>query len=479
MVSVEDFLYPLLKHYTISPQWVKSSVGRVYSLMPASLRFGGAYQRFANELRINDSRALLELRDQKLRATLEWALKTVPAYARWRHLLKQHDDPHSLLAELPLTGKVDIKAALDHYVSNMVPENARLATFTGGSTANPMKFYLHRGVTRSREFAYVQAFDRAAGIRGHEVILAMRGRSVAGAGQEGRRLWMYEPIKRHLIISTDHLDPRYMPKYVDALRQWKPEFIQAFPSAIFPLARWFADNPAPDVTSRIRCIQLTSENAYDYQLAVLRSVFRCPIIKHYGHSERVLFGATVADDERYVFWPLYGHLELVDADGRAIVEPGVLGEIVGTGFDNLVMPFVRYRTGDMGMLADRPVDGFDGWPVLAIIEGRLQEFVVSADRRLISIATLGAAHFEDLANVEAIQYMQDVPGVVVLRIQNPTPLADEVVRRLERAVAHKTQGGCRVIVKRVERIERTQRGKLKMLEQHIDLSGYMAAAAND
>jgi phenylacetate-CoA ligase len=43
-------------------------------------------------------------------------------------------------------------------------------------------------------------------------------------------------------------------------------------------------------------------------------------------------------------------------------------------------------------------------------------------------------------------------------------------------VRSKTQGGCEVSVQLVPSIERTARGKHRMLIQHLDLSDYLGAA---
>jgi phenylacetate-CoA ligase len=201
------------------------------------------------------------------------------------------------------------------------------------------------------------------------------------------------------------------------------------------------------------------------------------VLRGYGHTERVLLAATMPDDDRYFFWPLYGHLELVDPAGEAITEPGVLGEIVGTSFDNSVMPFIRYRTGDFGAWSASPHPELPGYPVLERIEGRLQEFVVCNDERLISVCTLGAAHFSQLAEVEAIQYEQCKPGHLVLKIVSRKDLAADTVRKVSQAVADKTQGGCEVAISRVPSIVRTGRGKQQMLIQHLDISGYLGAAS--
>jgi phenylacetate-CoA ligase len=477
-MALEDVLHPLLSAYVASPQWIKSSLGAAYAVLPRSLKYGSRYHDFAREVARGTSMDGLQKEvERKLGATLHAALNTVPAYRPHRHLLSSGMSPREILARLPICDKDRIKADPASFLSSAHGERERLRMFTGGSTATPMMFYAHKHVTRPKESAYFDDFDRRAGLRRGDVILNLRGRTVRGAGRPGGRLWMYEPIKRHLILSSDHLEARYMPEYVKALKEWKPAFIHAFSSALYPLAKWLDTHPEPEITARIRGVQLTSENTYPFQMELLRRVFPCPVLRGYGHTERVLLAATMPDDDRYFFWPLYGYLELVDPAGEAITEPGVLGEIVGTSFDNSVMPFIRYRTGDFGAWSASPHPELPGYPVLERIEGRLQEFVVCNDERLISVCTLGAAHFSQLAEVEAIQYEQCKPGHLVLKIVSRKDLAADTVRKVSQAVADKTQGGCEVAISRVPSIVRTGRGKQQMLIQHLDISGYLGAAS--
>jgi phenylacetate-coenzyme A ligase PaaK-like adenylate-forming protein len=200
---------------------------------------------------------------------------------------------------------------------------------------------------------------------------------------------------------------------------------------------------------------------------------------HYGHSERVLMAASMPDDDRYFFWPQYGHFELVDSNDMPITRPGVVGFVVGTSFDNEVMPFVRYRTGDLAMLSEREHPDLPGYPVCERIMGRLQEFVVCRDRRLVSITTLGVAHFPELALVDAIQYEQDRPGHVTLKVVAESRLDAGTLERIGAAVARKTQGGCEVEVTQVDGIPRTARGKTCMLVQHLDIRRYFGAPVEE
>ncbi|MDO8450782.1 MAG: hypothetical protein Q7T10_18480 [Rhodoferax sp.] len=479
-MPIEDLIHPFLKHYTAAPQWVKSTLGGAYARIPAGLRYGAKYAEFMAEIESSaDVPWLRQRADEKLMATLRWAASTVPASSPLAVASKRDRSPDELLAEFPLLPKEDIKADTSRYISRAMGAKTHLLTHTGGSTSVPMKLYLEKYVSRSKDFAYNGTFDTIAGIRTGDTILALRGRTVPGADKPGGPIWMFDPIKSYLHLSSDHLEAEHMPRYVEAARQWKPTFIHAFPSALVPLAKWLQANPAPDITERIRCVQLFSENIYDYQVELIREVFGCPVLLDYGHSERAVKAISTPGDPRYFFWPLYGKVELIDFDGRPITQPGVLGEIVGTGFDNKVMPLIRYRTGDLAMWSSAPNLVRPGFPVVDRIEGRLQEFLVCSDHRLVSICTIGAAHFEELASADRMQFEQTAPGRAVLKVLSENDLSSRAKEALAAGIRAKTQGGLEIEVVRVDEIARTVSGKHKLLVQKLDLSNYLGAAHLD
>ena len=479
-MPIEDIVHPFLKFYTAAPQWVKSSLGQLYSLAPARLRYGAKYDEFQAEIdNCADPVWLARRAEEKLMATLRWAIETVPAYASLAPRLAGCTSATDLLSAFPLLPKEALKADSARYLSTAMGPETHLMAFTGGSTSVPMKLYLEKYVSRSKDFAYNSTFDDVAGVRRSDIILALRGRTVPGAGKPGGPLWMFDPIKRYFHLSSDHLEPEYMPRYVEAMRKWKPSVIHAFPSALVPLARWLKAHPAPEVTARIRAIQLFSENIYDYQVELMREVFGCPVLLDYGHSERAVKAISLPDDPRYFFWPLYGKVELVDTAGRAIHAPGVLGEIVATGFDNRVMPLIRYRTGDLAMWSSAPNPRRPGFPVVDRIEGRLQEFLVCRDHRLVSICTIGAAHFEELASAERMQFEQRAPGLATLKVLVAGELSARARAALADGIRAKTQGGLEVEIVRVDEIARSVSGKHKLLMQHLDISHYLGAAHLD
>ena len=472
--GIEDVLHPLLGRYLQAPDWVKSSAGRAYRALPEKMRLGSAYEEFKAIVAGEGAGPMA-----RLQATLEWATQTVPAYQQYRALLRGGHDPREVLAALPITDKLDIKHNAERYLSRAMPASARLETFTGGSTRHPMRFFLEKHVTRPKEQAFMQDFRARVGATDADLSLALRGRIVPTAAEPGGRLWMHEPIRRQLIMSCDHLERRFMPQYAEALALHRPTIVEAFPSALYPLACWLARHPLPEFTDNVRGVMLFSENVDPAQLAVIRQVFRCPVVAHYGHSERVLMAGTVPGDDRYFFWPQYGYLELVDERSRPITEPGRIGFVVGTSFDNRVMPFVRYRTGDLAVLSESAHPERPSFTACERIVGRLQEFVVCRDHRLTSITAIGAAHFPEMAAADAIQYEQKRPGELLLKMASEEAFDPAALQRITAAVERKLQGGCEVQVERVARIERTPRGKARMIVQHLDIENYLSEGLSE
>ena len=71
-------------------------------------------------------------------------------------------------------------------------------------------------------------------------------------------------------------------------------------------------------------------------------------------------------------------VEIVDGDGQ-VLPVGESGEIVVTHLSTRDFPFVRYRTGDMGILNSELCSCGRGLPVLKEVQGRSTDFLVAQD----------------------------------------------------------------------------------------------------
>lgn len=130
-MPLEDLLYPFLKSYTSAPQWVKSTLGSVYAMIPSRLKYGSAYARFYSEAVCTDEQTLRALIEQKLSDTLTRAIQTVPAYEEYRSLLATSTCPLELLHQIRPITKEMIKNQPDRFVSSSFAAHHRMPMFTG------------------------------------------------------------------------------------------------------------------------------------------------------------------------------------------------------------------------------------------------------------------------------------------------------------------------------------------------------------
>jgi phenylacetate-CoA ligase len=199
---------------------------------------------------------------------------------------------------------------------------------------------------------------------------------------------------------------------------------------MYELARLLGNNrdPLPGLSAII----VSAETLYDEWRTVIESCFKVPVYNRYGGRDIHLVAQECPSHKGLHINSEYLLVEIVK-DGRP-VSPGQLGEIVVTRLDNYAMPFIRYRTGDLGIQA---IDGCEcgrSLPLLQKIEGRVQDAIVTGDGRIVS--GLFFAHMmKDCLDVKEFQVHQLAINrlliLVVPHAQRPFSSSDRI-RRITR-----------------------------------------------
>ncbi|MDD3373821.1 MAG: phenylacetate--CoA ligase family protein, partial [Methanoculleus bourgensis] len=147
-----------------------------------------------------------------------------------------------------------------------------------------------------------------------------------------------------------------------------------------------------------------------------------------------------------------------------------MGEVVATNLTNYVCPLIRYRTMDLATAAQGPCTCGRHYPLLEHVEGRLHEFIVTKDRRLISMTAVNM-HSDVFDNVVQFQFYQEKVGEVLLRIVRKPGYTDRDTDYILSELEKKFEGDVDVTVHFVTKIPRTRRGKYRFLIQDLPLDG--------
>lgn len=448
-MSLEDTLYPLLKLYEAAPQPFKSLAERVYRAIPSSLRYGPAYSRFQTEasaVETWDAETIRRYQITALRKSLMAAAKA-PFYAE--RFASCGVDPlkfESLeqLPDYPLLTKQDLILQREQMVNPEFDAKQRLYITTGGSSGVPVGFYLHKGVSRPKEQAYLEAQWSRRGFRVGDRVAVIRG-SVTSS-KAGGAISYYDATRNWLILSSYHLTLERLPEYVAALNRFRPQHLHAYPSAALMLARGLEQNGLK-LNFKLTSLLCGSEKLTAESQQYLENFFGAKVLHWYGHSERVVLAAQGRTSNHLHFWPTYGFAEFGEPDSAGN------REIIGTSFHNHVMPLIRYRTGDYAKITDGEVSE---------IVGRDYEFLVSATGRRISLTAINM-HDRIFDGLLAVQFFQENKGVVECRFQPGPKWQSSREEAMQAGLLKKLGDDFTLNLRQVPEVEKTSAGKHKWL----------------
>lgn len=445
-----------------------------WSIVPPYIRYGKVFRETYNLLQESQwwSRERLEdYQMQHLSKLLNHAYENVSYYRGVfdeRSLKpKNIQDPNDL-RKLPYLTKEIIRQNLPDLLARNYPKSKLQYVTTGGSTGIPLGFYHERGVSLAKERAFLltqwnrvgfNLGDRSVGLRGYVVRSASKG-----------KFWEYDPLRRNLILSSFHMTDETLPSYIEKIREFKPDFIQAYPSTITTLARFMKDNNIEPFPS-VKALLCASENLYRWQRELLEEVFQCRVYSWYGHNEQAVLAGECEKSTCYHIFPEYGLVELIGNDGKPVTNDKGIGEIVATGLNNFACPLIRYRTMDLAVPSNAKCECGRNYPLLKRVEGRLQELIVANDGSLIPLGpAIFGIHDAQWTTVKELQFFQEVPGELVIQVVKRLPNSNEEIEAyVLKLFKARLEGRCNLRVVFVDHIPRTRSGKYRFLIQKLPI----------
>ena len=478
---MEDSIYKWKKYYDHSPAFLKKVVGNLYRQIPLPFRYGTKYKYYRDlltESKFWSKQKLEEYQMQRLEKLLRHVYENVPYYRRVfdeREIKPEDIQNLSDFKNIPYLTKEIVRNNIQDLIARNYPKHKLLYQTTGGSTGAPLTFYHEKSVARSKEVAFFEALWSRVGYRwGRDRMISLRGETVKA---KDNKFWEYEPIRNNLIFSVYHMTNENLPYYIERIKTFEPRFIYTYPSAITLLAIFMRNNDIGPFNC-LKAILCGSEHLFPQQQHLLEETFNCKILNWYGMGEKVTLAGSCEHSSYYHIFPEYGITELIGENGRAVCEEDKVGEIIGTSFDNDIMPFIRYKTGDLGVHTNQKCKCGRNYPLIKCIEGRVQEFIVSKDGSLISLngnmISLDSALFsiknEGWRKIKQIQFIQEEKGKLTLRVVKDDRFslldATEYVKSLfEKRLRYL----CEFKIEFVDDIPRTDRGKHRFLIQKMPI----------
>ncbi len=358
---------------------------------------------------------LRRLQTERLRALLRHAWEQCPFYrARMEAANFPPERFHELedLHQLPLVEKKDIQNHRDDMVARTWPRRDLLPNQTGGSTGTPISFYLSHERHLSRAAATIR-HNRWAGWDVGDRLAVLWGAPQDTPRQDWRARLRQALLGRPLWLDTAHVTEARLHDFHRALHEHRPRIVQAYARSLLLFAQFLEAQRLR--AYRPQSIVISAEGLEPHERALIERVFGCPLFNRYGCREVSVIASECSAHEGLHTMAEGLYVEIV-VDGRP-ARPGERGSILITDLLNLAMPLIRYRIGDVGSWAEGVCACGRALPRLRSLEGRVTDFVVGADGRLVSGVFLATYVVAQRPSLGQVQIEQHRTGEVLYRIR--------------------------------------------------------------
>ena len=437
-----------------------------YSVLQHRARFGHEFHSFLGRLergwvRSDDEAATAQV--SRLQRILEDAMANTPYYrerlGEAGFVPGRHTGTIADLRLLPTLDKETVRMRASDLISSRY-RGPVVRTHTSGTSGKALHLQISReGFQRSQ--ACLWHHFTWFGARYPARLATLAGHPVAAPDRMTPPFWVTDWFERERFFSSQHLTDDTLPLYAQYVGEFRPDVVRGYPSSLSVLATKVADEGLR--TARPKVVVTSSETLLDGQRETIAAAFQCPVVGYYSNTEKV---AHILECEAGGYHVLTDAcvVEVVRPDGSP-ASAGEEGELVCTGLLDQLMPLVRYRTGDTGIQAPGPCRCGRRGQVLAAINGRVEDVVVTPDGR--RVGRLDHA-FKDALNVKEAQLIQDQVDRLVVRLVPRPGYGAEDERMILAELRLRLGPSLAIVFETAGAIPRESNGKLKFVVSRVE-----------
>lgn len=454
---LEDF-------YLKSPAMLQNIAVSIYGIKLKNIRYSGKYKDYFKKVNSHLSFNKIELKnyiESTLINTINNAVENVPYY---RELFQRNSiSPNAIqsssdLSKIPLLEKDKVRQNSLQFVNEKYNFKKLQCIHTTGTTGTPLKIYCNSD-TRQMNFAFFDRFLKQSGIDYTGKRATIWGRNIVSAKQMKPPFWRNSYFQKNMLFSSYHLTKKNIPEYIKKLNNYKPKYIDAYPSSLFAIAD-FALKQDISLLNITKGLTTSAETLFPEQRETIEAAFGVPVFDQYGAAEMCVFVGQCREGNYHIHTD-YSILEFLKNDGTP-ADPGEEAELVCTSLINSVMPLIRYRIGDRGILSNLSCRCGSPFPVMEKILGRMDDVIITPDGKRVGRLSPVLKGFP----IKEAQYIQKANGnLTVLLVAN-----DEYSKITEDGISQELRKklGQQIVIKYkyVDAINRGCGGKLKTIISH-------------
>ena len=400
--------------------------------------------------------------NNKLRRLIRHVYENVSYY---HTLLKEsHIHPDDIttttdLTKLRLNSKANINNNLKELTSSDIHKRKWEYSSSGGTTGQTL---IYKRDTESRDFR------RAANIRGWEWAGFSQGDKYA-------YLWSNPSTEKHskkfsskvmdfwrrkLYLNMYNVNEDVLHEYIALIKKVRPEFLRGYPNAIHTLSMMLGEDDL-----KFGGIITTGETLSSEMRKELMSRFKCDVFDEYGGEASAKANECHTHEGYHI--PIEGVIMEFLKDGEP-VSPGETGEIVLTDLNNYVMPFIRYRIGDLGDSSEGPCSCGRGLPLIKRINGRVSDVITTPSGRILTRPSFfGSSNIKYIQGLIEYQIFQQRINKIIIKAVGDDTFSEESEHIMMIMARDAVGEDVEIEIKRVNSIPLAASGKRKVIISNV------------
>lgn len=458
------------KIYIRSPYFVKFLMLNLKALLNIRKRYSPAFKVYLREYKKMweaDEAALQTYQREKLIELLIEAKRHSPYYTGVFEALGLSDrdircDPFHVVSTLPILTKKSRKMEVDKLLNTNPARKLTEVGYTSGTSGSPTVNYLDEE-SIERAFALWKRFHWTIGINKDMKNVRFSGRIIVDPFAKNKPFWVYNVFEKQLMMSSYHLTTENIKHYVDKLNNFKPQFIDGYPSAIYIIARYINNNDI-SLNFRPQAIATTAETLYDYQRVEMEKAFDTKVFNQYASSEGAPFITECKLGKLHINTDS-GYFEFLDTNGM-IARPSEIARLVVTSFRNYKTPLIRYDIEDNILLPKEGEVCACGckMPVIEKIIGREDDVLWTVEKGYVGRMDTA---YKGLHGIVKSQIVQESPTDVVINNVVDTTYDEDVQKKLVENLKERLGSNINIKINIVEDIPLGANGKFDAVKRNF------------
>lgn len=310
-----------------------------------------AYLREMKQTQYASLETLHILRETRLKRLLHACVAGVPAYQNLGITDEDIEkDPWAVFRAIPILKKSAFQNDPQRFLNTKFDRSRLILNVTGGSTGEPVKFFMDRYTVEHYEAARWRGLSWWGITPGSRSVMIWGNPIELSQEQQHSARWKDHLLKNRTILSAYDLTEENVTRYVGFLNRYQPEYLYGYASALETFARLMEPSREKLHLKHLKAVVSTSETLSDFRRQSIGDTFACPVLNEYGARDAGILGYECR----------CGHLhltaencilEVVDPVTLEPAAPGQSGLVVTTDLNNLAMPRLRYLLGDTATLS--------------------------------------------------------------------------------------------------------------------------------